>query len=351
MMAHRRSLQGWVAGGLTACLVFVPVSGIEATETDQYLAWSASLEDAAGPLNAYLNRQLAAWLTELAKKGKVPPCEKMAPKFFHELFPHMVNPRIRHHLVREGSLDRFPSDEVGYFSYLRASVYRKPAFPFILPMARTIQIEGIRMGGDKLGHLLGHGRYYYRRYLQARRKGATVEAAMETAVRWGVRVESNFVGGLVDGIFSHADLEANFQGMRLARHFCEGPQPYLEMSEDGWRQGRLLELSEYMNPGFDESYNNSTYSRFRWKRVKPILLAEYCPRFDSEAVQKRLRWYREIDRPSLSRRLIHDVFQSRGQFLQEEQNVDALCGSPAAGEQTATDPSRAMTQMTTRSTR
>ena len=103
---------------------------------------------------------------------------------------------------------------MGYAGYLRSSIYRKPAFPFVIPMARTWNIGGVHVGGDKIGHMLGHGRYYYGRYLRARAAGASPEEAMESIVRWGVGVESKIVGGLVDGVFSHADLEANFQGLQ-----------------------------------------------------------------------------------------------------------------------------------------
>ena len=110
------------------------------------------------------------------------------------------------------------------------------------------------------------------------------------------------MGGLVDGIFSHGDLEANFQGMQLARQFCEGNEPLLELDDGRWRRVRSFEIRQFVNPGFDESYNNSFYSRSRWKRVKPILVDEYCDPYWSDAVQSRLSRYRETDSPSLSRR-------------------------------------------------
>lgn len=297
-----------------------------ATETDQWLAWLVELPDATAPLNAYVNEELARMLEEIG--GKTPPCTKLPKRFFRRLFPSMLQPRIRRIVFRErNAVVRFPGTEVGYFGYLRASVYRRLAFPFLVPMSRTIEMNGIRMGSDKLGHMLGHGRHYYDRYLKARSRGLPVEEALLKAVRWGVRVESLFVGGLVDGVFSHADLEANFQGMQLARRFCEGPEPYLERTSEGWRQVRPVDLRDFVNPGFDESYNNSYYARFRWKRVRPILVKDHCPHYSTAAVQDRLAYYRRIDEPSLSRRFIQAEYQSRGKFLQAEQNVEALCGS------------------------
>ena len=157
---------------------------------------------------------------------------------------------------------------------------------------------------------------------------------MGKVVRWGVSVESKLVGGMVDGVFSHADLEANFQGLRVAISFCEGERPLLERQDGVWVQTRRLDFSSYVNPGFDESYNNSYYATFRWKRVRPVLVAEYCQVLNDERVQRRFARYREIDAPSLSRRLIQREYEDQGRFRRQEQFVETICASPE-GEQVA----------------
>jgi hypothetical protein len=316
----RCSLSAVVVGAVALALA---AQVARTTETDQFLAWTVELADSADALDTYVNEELQAVLLRVG--GKKTGCEDVTKRFFRHIFPSMSHPRIRRDLLRDFEIDRFPNGDVGYFEYLRTSVYRRPAFPYIMPMARTWEINGVRLGGDKIGHMLGHGRYYYGRYLRARADGFGVEEAMEKAVRWGVGVESKILGGMVDGVFSHADLEANFQGLRVAISFCEGDAPLLAQLDGVWTQTRRLEFSSYVNPGFDESYNNSYYTTFRWKRVQPVLMDEYCQLLHDERVQRRFARYREIDPPSFSRRLIQREYEDRGRFRRHEQFVETIC--------------------------
>jgi len=302
---------------------------VRATETDQFLSWLVEIEDSLDALNRFMNEELGVLLRRLRAEPRDVECSRVPMLYYEQIFPNMLDSRIRRHLYLVAEIDKFPSAEMGYGEYRNASLYRKPLFPYILPMARTIEVGGIRLGTDKLGHMLGLSRYYYRRYHRGRRRGETVDEALARAVRWGARAESKIVGGLVDGVFSYADLEANFQGLQLARRFCEGTERFLESTDSGWRQARVIDMREFINPGFDETYNINYYTRFRWHRVEPILLERYCPQLQSQFVQERFERYRAIDRPSFSRRLLQEEWQDRGRFVQAKQRLENICdGSP-----------------------
>ena len=319
-----------IAGALALATALLWPANASATETDQFLAWTAEIADSRDVLNTYVNERLEALLEHTRRRSV--SCERLTKRFFRHLFPSMSHPRIREDLARDFAIERYPGPEVGYWSHLRSSVYRKPAFPFMLPMARTWNIGGVRTGGDKLGHMLGHGRHYYGRYLRMRREGSTMEEALAETVRWGVLLESKIVGGMVDGVFSHADLEANFQGLRLAISFCEGDGPLLRREGGAWIQTRPLDFASFVNPGFDESWNNSYYAGFRWKRVQPIVAREYCPLLRNDVVRERRELYREIDRPSFSRLLIEREFENLGRFRRAPQSIEAVCARASTAE-------------------
>ena len=319
-------LRGWAVGVVLAATLTVSwKTPALATETDQFLAWLVDIEDSLEPLNAYMNEELGVLLRRLRGQQREVECTRVPMLFFEQIFPNMFDSRIRRHLYRVAGIDKFPRQGVGYSDYLRMSLYRRPLFPYILPMARTVQVGGIRMGADKFGHMLGMSRPYYRRYQRWRRRGKSIEEAVARAVRWGARAETRIVGGLVDGVVSYADLEANYQGLELARRFCEGSEPYLESTDSGWLQVRPIEMQDFINPGFDETYNINYFTRFRWNRVEPILLERYCPQLQSEIVQDRFRRYREIDSPSASRRLLQEEWQARGKFVQAKQRLENIC--------------------------
>lgn len=303
-----------------------------ASETDQYLAWGVELTDSAGPLNRFLNEEFEHALARLSRKGKEHPCPEVANRLYNHVFASLVSSRLRRFIQDNPDLELFPGPEVSYWRYREQSVLRRKAFPVFLPMARTIRIGEVYLGIDKLAHFFGIGRRYHLRYQRHRRHGRSPEEAERRTILWGLAVERTFVGGLVDGIVSHADLEANYQGLRLAREMCEGEDPYLARSGDGWRLARPIDLTVYVNPGFDESYNNNVFT-YRWRLVKPILRAEYCPRLEQEEVRQRLSRYREIDPGSFSRQVIAEDYRGRRRS-QKDHALETVC---AAGRSPAAD--------------
>jgi hypothetical protein len=317
-----------VGAVLVLAAVLLVASRLEAFETDQYLALESSLADSAVPINHYLNAQIEVVLERINAQKRPLRCEEIPPRVYRRLFQNLLSSRLKRFLNRSPEIDRFPSDDVGYWRYLKESVYRKPMFPFILPLAATLQVGEVRVGIDKFGHMFGLGRRYYLRYQRGRRRGLGEEEALSRVIEWGLRLEKVLVGGLSDGVFSFGDLEANFQGMRLAREMCEGNRPYLERRGGSWALARQVDVRNYVNPGMDESFNTNYYPRGRWKKVRPILASEYCRKLQSPIVRARVERYREIDEPNVSRRVVADYFSQRGRDPQREHSVASICGPP-----------------------
>jgi hypothetical protein len=317
-----------VGAGLVLAAVLLSASNLEAFETDQYLALEASLADSAVPINRYLNAEIEVALERINARKRPLSCEEIPPRIYRRLFKSLLSSRLKRFLNRNSEIDRFPSDDVGYWKHLKKSVYRKPLFPFILPLAATVQVGEVRVGIDKFGHMFGLGRRYYQRYQRGLRRGLGEEEALSRAIEWGVRLEKVLVGGLSDGVFSFGDLEANFQGMRLARTMCEGSTPHLERRGESWALARQVDVRDYVNPGMDESFNTNYYPRGRWKKVRPILATEYCHKLQSPTVRARMERYREIDQPNAARRVVTDYFSRRGRDPQLEHSVASICDPP-----------------------
>ncbi len=310
------------AGVALAALSALAAPDSQAFETDQYLALDAEISDSAEAVNAFLNQELDRFLVS-AEAGRL-GCSELPPRYYRHLFQGLLASRLQNFLKSDPAVDLFP-DGVGYREHLRLSVYRRPSFPYVLPLSPTIRIGEVRFGLDKFGHLFGFGRRYYKHYLRRLARGDSQEAAIRVVVRRGLRQERFFVGGWADGVFSYGDLEANYQGMELARDFCEGENPLVERAVDAWRRRRDVDLREYVTPSFDESFNNNHYPGPRWKKVRPILEAEYCDRYFSPVVQARLRRYRMIDRPNLSKRTIEEYFERKGRNPQKSHSMEQIC--------------------------
>ena len=342
-----RTLAGLALAG--ALVLLAPAAAV-GLETDQYLTWGQTLEDSAGPVNEFVNARFAA---ALARVNRGAPerlaCEDLPLRLYRSLFQSTLrrfvcpwcSSRIRRFMESDPAVDRFPPAEVSRGRYKHMSVYRDPAFPFILPLASTVRVGDVYFGADKPGHLFGFGGRYYQRYRKARRRGAEPEEAMRRAVRWGLTLERSLVGGIVDGIFSHGDLEANFQGLLLARDLCEADPPHLVLGESGWRLARPVDMRRYITPFLDESYNNSHFSRQRWRHIRRILETEYCPLYGTAELQGRWERYARWPQSNLSREMIAAHFAARGKDRQRRHSVEAICPLTPSGATTTELPAGA----------
>lgn len=312
---------------VVACLVVIACLGTAyAGETDQYMLWGVELEDSTEVFNQYLNDEIEIFLEKRNKynTGNYSR-EEIAQGVYLHLFEGLHRSRIKSWLKHSPEVDRFPDDSVSSFRYHRMSIYRDLSVPYvILPLARTIRLNDIYLGIDKIGHFFGFGRRYYRRYLRYREEGLSEDEAVEKVIRTGVHLENTIVGKLVDGIFSHGDLEADYQGFMMLKDLAEA-EPFYFIKEDGrWILTRPVDIRPYITPDFDESYNNCTYWGLRRGNVLGILENEYSEKFQSPEVQRRLARYRE-SLPSLSKNVIREYFEERGGDPQDKQSVQAIC--------------------------
>ncbi len=299
-----------------------------ADETDQFLAWDIELEDSSGAINDYLNSELRDYLA-YRNSAIEPPCEceALALEFIDYIFKGRLTARFKDFIRNSEDVDVFPPRSVSNLEYNRMSIYRGLAFPYVLPMSPTLRIGDVYLGGDKLGHFFGFGKRYYRKYLNYRQYAASEDEAIDRVIRWGVFSENTLVGIGVDGIFSHADLEANYQGFEFARNFCEGDAPYLAQDDDGWRPTRDIDLRNYVNPYFDESYNPPHFWGRRRELVLPIIREEYAHRAEHPLVIERFQRYAAYE-PSRSIDIVRNFFLDRGRSPQYDQVFAALILPP-----------------------
>lgn len=313
-------------GTAGACLLVITSAPANASETDQFLAMDVKLDDSARALNRFLNTEAIKFLAEEnARPNPVESPERLTEKYYFYLFKGLYASRLRSWLHTSDKVDRYPDNSVGYFKHLRMSIFGVSSFPFILPMSRTIRVGDVHFGIDKMGHFWGFGRRYFTRYLRLREQGLTEEEAMQKVVMRGFLVERYFVGNVVDGIFSYADLEANFQGMMLARALCDEEDPYFKRLDDTWILARPIDIQPYITPGFDESYNPCHYIGRRKKHVFKVLRRDYCDTFNLPIVQERFARYDTYPR-SFSQKVIDQFYAKRGKDPRELQSIEVICG-------------------------
>jgi hypothetical protein len=295
-----------LAPALLVPLLLAPVAA-PALESDQYYASARPIEDSSEVINAKINRQIRETLDHLNRRHARKPvsCGRAAQRI-SRAFKMFIFQDIELWVLNTSQVARIPSTPEEELHYRRVGLFRKSGpvdFGASLPPVPTIEIDGIRLGTDKLSHFFAEGWRYHRRYVRARKSGRDETGAVQRAMRIGFFLEKTVLGLRTSGVFSFGDLEANYQGMRFYRGLCEGDDPALAMEGNRWVLARPVDIREYVSPEWDESYRNSIFSRSRWRKVRPVLLG-YCPLLVNPLTVERLEEYRTRDRETLTDSLV-----------------------------------------------
>jgi hypothetical protein len=255
--------------GLATVLALGPAAPALAAEIDSITDRTTPLDDAAGRLDEHL----AGWLqtgVEAANNSRLPACDEGA--LYRGIQRAIARPFVGHSIAETLNADpALPSRRV----MMDESVYRDleildAVSVHLKDLSAVIALDGALIGVDKIGHFLVEGWGYYE---IAVLDGKGIEAAME----WGEHTERTWFGLYTTGVSSHADLVADFEGMRFwmnligrapdplaERRF--GRRPYVKCSrgwtlfgKKKWRVAHDVEIERYVDPVWDEAVNCSSY--------------------------------------------------------------------------------------------
>lgn len=293
------------AGCLVALtLLASPVS--HGYETDQHTGRGADIKDSTAVLNFKVNEAIAEIAGEWSK-GQ----DQMA--FVNEIYRklggrHWVD-RIERWAMKSPEVDRF---DVGrYDSIFADTPFWASRFAKMFGTGKTIRVNGQLIGSDKLGHFISQGRKFYRRYL---RYGSEEKAAEQSAF-----TERAIFGQLSNGIYSNADLVANYEGHRFFRSLFEddivrGKPAILRWDDGAWAVQREFDWADHVNEYWDEALNVNHFDALLYKHMHETFVA-MCPQY----------W----ERPDLYTIADEDRLKAKYAHLQlrdtSELRLDSLC--------------------------
>ncbi len=176
-------------------------------------------------------------------------------------------------------LETGPIDRVSYSLrqdvYAELSLLENPILSTFGP-ASTLRFGPWLLGTDKIDHFWIQGYDYYQRS----RQGLSPERAIE----WGTRTERGIWGLFTTGVFSFADLAANYDGMRFYLGLL-GPESVVGRDEAGCATlRRPFDWLDWVDWRYDEVLNPSLYRvglarsmRDRVQAVAPWLCTQAEP--------------------------------------------------------------------------
>ena len=271
-------------------IIFFSISA-QALETDNYLAWTTDIKDSSKKINLFLEQEIKSALAELNSESFSQDCVQVTRHIasrFRARFVH-DNP-IELWLLKNLEREEFFPHTI---DHVEESIYRIP-HRFYLPefgLAPNIRVNGVNFGMDKLTHWSSTGRHYFNVFLIGKKLDDSDLEATLRAIDYGILDELTLHGFWASGVFSFADLEANYQGFLFYKKLClNKKESYLKQSSSGeWGLIKSPKIEDYVNPDWDETFNTSYLEEKNWRKVSPIIKEAYCPLWN----QKKIYDYRK----------------------------------------------------------
>jgi hypothetical protein len=283
---------------------FFGAADIRALEADPYWGAERELEDAGPALNAFMNVTIDEVLAESHGLSCRQVSRRIMRKFhffiFHELELWPLNSAL---------VDRIPAHREEHGRYRRNMLYHNHGpldTGMWMPWVDVMEIDGVRLGTDKLSHFASSGWRFRNKYLREIKHGRTPEEAERRIIRKSILGERTAMGALTTGVLSPGDLEANYQGMRFYLSLCEGSDPLLIQEGSAWILREPVDISGYVSPEWDESYQIPSFSGFRWRKVKPVI-ERYCFLLDNPVFLDRMASYRERESETMTEKILGEL--------------------------------------------
>ena len=366
-MTYRRLL-------LWSLLLTVSIGG-QAREVDQYLAWGVDLADAGPVIDDYMRRKMleAIELEKVAQRELPPPgeaeteedviewylsCYGTAERLMKEAYYSPTYQKIEKFVdLGSETIDIYPrrpttddgeerrrlgeTIENGHMTdneYIDNSIVGSS--PFNVPMSRVVNAYGVYTGADKFGHFTSFGRKYLKKFVRLRERGMSQAEAFKEVMEGGYASEESVVGMMFTNVFSKGDLEANYQGAVFVYSLCR-EESTVRLTYDDEAEAWDIEnidqftIKGYVNPNWDESYNNSVFSDDTWvENVVPTFEARNdCAKLDSLWVREQRAFYATFPDDSLNIEYgVEWVLANFGGQAVAEHSLVAYCANPGVAE-------------------
>jgi hypothetical protein len=256
---------------------------------DQGDYWNRLLSDA-------VYRALVETNDDITKARRIKIAPLRDARLAHLHSPATLTWRVRKHLPTallaieslemRMRLARYRDAATGKLLGYRAPIFKStyshaPGLPDVRQLNRmflmrcsTIKVHGHYIGTDKIGHFLAMGYIYFQTYNAARLAGKSHEDALGLSVhvnRWGPLSEQTFLGMIPTGVYSNADMAANYVGMKyyinVAHPVRLQGRRYPAMAQrvgDYWRISPHLRregdsFAPFVSDHFDEVLNPSLF--------------------------------------------------------------------------------------------
>ena len=255
---------------LLSLALFVAPQFCSAYETDQFSNRLEPIKDSTELLDGRVNLSISTTVAD----WKGPRDDwKFVMAIYHDIGGHHWVDKIERWVMNSDDIERLQPSR-------RESIYQGHPFwatrvAAVFGVGPTFKVNGQLIGSDKLGHFISQGRKFYRRYMRSLDESVAAEHSAYT--------ERALFGQLTTGVYSNADLVANYEGFRFYMSLFEddivaGKKSILAWQDDHWVIQRSFTWADHVNEYWDEALNINHYDRLLYPHMKERLLT-FCGDF------------------------------------------------------------------------
>jgi len=249
------------------CL-FATITILNAAEVDNYSVADFDQPDVTQEVNDYFNRAISKVLSK-QKDSWLQDTDKVTKKIYLELKGNIIRDRFTAWAKKNLPVHTVSKND---------SIYRKvtlniaPIFA-IFGVGKSINLQGIPVGLDKVSHFLGAGYIMWKRNY---REGK----GLQNAIDWAAESESSFLGQRITGVYSNGDLIADYEGMLFFRSLFDEnilhPRGAILTIRDGRIvQQREFDIRDHFTPFWNEAILPSSFKPKVQKLVE-VSIPERC---------------------------------------------------------------------------
>lgn len=236
-----------------------------ATEVDYFTKRYIPLEDSAPKLNAYMNESIDEAVKEANGRSN---CELQPRgsevKLYSEL-NKIIGGIVWAKIEKKITDTNFVENHlvVKRNSVFRAFNWHNSFALALTKLGAIINLNGHIVGSDKIGHFIGIGLIYF--------KNTDMQGnSFDSSLRIGISTERGVFGRQSTGVYSYADLAANYDGYffwsdLLHSKKSPSPNPFVTCVDGDFQRVRDFKWSDYVTDAWDEGIN---CNKFRTQSIR-----------------------------------------------------------------------------------
>jgi|DEB0MinimDraft_6_1074348.scaffolds.fasta_scaffold48699_2 hypothetical protein len=239
-----------------------------AYESDQYLNRTEAVSDSLAVMDAEINDAIEA----IIQRSRQPQSDRrFARAVYYAVGGWYWADKIERWAAKSPAVEKYSQSR--HRSIYRAMPVWATRVNFVFGVGRSFRVNDVMVGSDKFGHFFSQGYKYYKRELRG--------DSFERIISKGAFAERWLFGQFTTGVYSNADLVANYEGWRFYQSlFRDGVTPgkpaILGRRDGRYFMQRPFTWADHINHYWDEALNPSFNVRsLNWRLRQSI--KRLCP--------------------------------------------------------------------------